>query len=82
MCIRYCYLVLQRGAKAEDMGEGSVLGRPHSVPLGYNSPFSLILLHLEEKRCWTRRGVTFWGIMFWIERLIINSAEELSFGRT
>ena len=24
-----------RGAKAEDMGDGSVLGRPHRVLLGY-----------------------------------------------
>ena len=35
MCIKTIIWVLQRGAKAEDMGEGSVLGRPHRVLLGY-----------------------------------------------
>ena len=29
--------ILQRGAKAEDMGEGSVPGRSHGVLLGYNT---------------------------------------------
>ena len=29
--------VLQRGAAAEDMGEGSVPGRPHRVPLSYKA---------------------------------------------
>lgn len=33
MCIRYFYL--QRGGKAEDVGEVSVLGRPHRVLLHY-----------------------------------------------
>ena len=33
-------VVLQRGAKAEDMGERSVLGRPHRVLLGYSWPVS------------------------------------------
>ena len=31
-------LVLQRGTKAEDMGEGSVLGRPHRVLFRYTNP--------------------------------------------
>ena len=37
-------------------------------------PFSLILLNLEEKVLDNKRGT-----VFWIERLIINSAEELRF---
>ena len=36
-CALYTVIwVLQRGAKAEDMGEGSVLGRPHRVMLSYS----------------------------------------------
>ena len=35
---RAIILVLQRGAKAEDMGEGSVPGRPHRVLLCYINP--------------------------------------------
>ena len=30
----FIILILQRGATAENMGEGSVLGRPHRVLLG------------------------------------------------
>jgi len=37
----------------------------------------LILLNLEENRFWTRKG-----IMFWIEMLIMNSAEEPSLSGT
>ena len=36
--------VLQRGAEAEDMGEGSVLGRPHWILLGYNCNLGNILV--------------------------------------
>ena len=39
--MRYYYLVLQRGAAAEDMGEGSVLGRPHRLLLGHGWFFLL-----------------------------------------
>ena len=39
--------------------------------------FFFILLNLEWNRCWTS-----WGIMFWIDWLIINSTEELSFRDT
>ena len=35
MCISTVIQVLQRGATAEDMGEGSVPGRSHGVLLGY-----------------------------------------------
>ena len=34
--------------------------------------FSLILLNIGRNRCWTKKGIT-----FWLERLIINSAEKL-----
>ena len=53
------------------------LGGPHRILLGVNPRFSLILLNLEGNRGGTRKG-----IKFWIERLIINSAEELSFRGT
>ena len=46
---------------------------PHRVLLAFNFPLSLIFLNLEENTCWTRKR-----IQFWIEKLIINSAEELS----
>ena len=51
--------------------------RPHRVLLGFNPPFSLILLNPEGKRGGTRKG-----IKFWIERLIINLAGELGFRGT
>ena len=52
------------------------LGGPHrsyrdSIPLFFDNP------QLVGNRCWTRKGIT-----FWIEMLIINSAEELGFMRT
>ena len=49
------------------------------VLLGFHSPFSLIFLNPEGHGGWrcTRKG-----IKFWIERLIINSARELSFRET
>ena len=48
-----------------------VVGRPL---LGFNSLFSLIILNPEGNICGTRKG-----IKFCIERLSINSAEELIF---
>ena len=51
--------------------------RTQRVLLGFNPPFALILLNPEGNRCQTRKG-----IKFGIERLIINSAEELSFRGT
>ena len=53
------------------------LGGPHSVLLGFNPPFSLILLNSEENKGGTRKG-----IKFWIERLIATSAGELTFRGT
>ena len=53
------------------------LGGPCRVLLGFSPPFSLIPLNLEGNR-----GMTRMGIKFWIERLIINSAGELSVGGT
>lgn len=47
----------------------------HRALPGFIPPFSLILLKLEENRYWTGKGILF----FWIETLIINSAEELAF---
>ena len=52
-------------------------GGPCSVPLAYNSPFSLIQLTPEGNKGRIRKGTK-----FWIEGLIINSAEELSFRGT
>ena len=60
------------------MGGPEVLlypGSPHRVLLGFNPPFSLILLNLEGNWGMTRKG-----IRFWIERLIINLARELILG--
>ena len=51
------------------------LGRPQNVLLGFNP--SLIILNFVGNRCWTRKG-----IMFWIEMLIMNSAEEPSLSGT
>ena len=53
---------------------GSVLGRPLRVLLSYNSPLFFDIPVLSGNRY--RKGK---GIKFWIERLIINSAEELGF---
>ena len=53
------------------------LGGALRVLLGFNHPFSLIVLNLEENRHWTRKG-----IMFWVEKLIIKLAEELGFRGT
>ena len=53
------------------------LGGPHRVLLGFNPPFSFMLLNIEGNRCRTRKG-----IRFWIERSTINLAEELSFRGT
>ena len=47
--------------------------KAHTVLFGFNPPFSSIFLNSEGNRSGTRKG-----IKFWIERLIINSA-ELSF---
>ena len=55
----------------------SYLGGPRRILLGFNAPFSLILLNPEGNRGGTRKG-----IKFWIERLIINLAGELSFRGT
>lgn len=40
----------------------------------FNPPFSLIFLHLEGNRFGTSKGVK-----FWIQRLVISSAEALCF---
>lgn len=65
----------------EEHGKDLVPGlRLHRILFGVNPHplfFFFILLNLEWNRCWTS-----WGIMFWIEWLIINSAEELSFRGT
>lgn len=50
---------------------------PHEGPIQINSPFSLLPLNLDGNRCGKRKG-----IKNWIEMLIINSAEELSFQET
>ena len=47
--------------------------RDTGVCIGSNLPFSLICLSLERNTF--RKGK---GIKFWIERLIINSIEELN----
>ena len=47
------------------------------VLLSLNPPFSLILLNPEGDRSGTRKG-----IKFWVQRLIINLAGELSFKET
>ena len=52
-------------------------GGSHRVLLTFDFPFSVIFLNLEGNTCWTRKG-----IKFWIERIIVNSAEELSFRGT
>ena len=52
-------------------------GGPHRVLLSFNPPFSLISLNLEGNKCWTRKGIP-----FWIEKLIVNSAEGLGFRGT
>ena len=62
------------------MGDTEVLlylGRPHRVLLGFNPPFSLLLLSPEGNRDRTRKE-----IKFSIERLIIYSAGELCFRGT
>ena len=51
----------------KDMERLLYLGGPHRG-------LSLILLNLRENRYGTRKG-----IKFWIERLIVHLAEELSF---
>ena len=48
---------------------------PHRVLLGFNPPFSLLLLSPEGSKGRTRKG-----IKFYIERFIIHLAEELGFG--
>lgn len=52
-------------------------GRPLRVLLGFSFLFSLILLDPKVSRDGARKG-----IRFWIERLIINLAGDLSFGGT
>ena len=61
----------------EDMEKLLYAGRPCRVLLSFNPPFPLILLHLEENMCKTRKG-----IKSWIERLIVNLVEELGFRGT
>ena len=53
---------------------GSVLGRPHRVLLSYSFPLFFDIPVLRGNRY--RKGKE---IKFWIERLVINSAEELGF---
>ena len=57
-----------------DPGRLSCPGGPHRVLLSINPPFSLNLLNLKENRYQTQKEIT-----FWMEKLIINLAEELSF---
>ena len=33
---------------------------PHRILLGFTPHFYLILLSLEENRCWTRKSIMFW----------------------
>ena len=40
--------------------KGFVPRGPHRVLLSFNPPFSLILLNLEENKCWSKKGITFW----------------------
>ena len=47
---------------------------PSCSPAQFQSPFSLILLNPKRNRDRTRKG-----IKFWMEKLIINLAEKLSF---
>ena len=53
-----------------------VLGSLHGALLNFYPLFSLIFVNPEGNRNETRKE-----IMFWIEKLIINSAEELNFMR-
>ena len=54
MGTRYYYLFLPRGAKVEDIGEGSVVGKPHSVLLSYTcldkkiNKKSLLCVHTHQ----------------------------------
>ena len=48
--MRYYYLGSQRGTTAEDMGEGSVLGRPRSVLLRYRFYVMYILPQFLKSR--------------------------------
>ena len=57
-----------------DPGRLSCPGGSHRVLLSINPPFSLNLLNLKENRYQTQKEIT-----FWMEKLIINLAEELSF---
>ena len=50
ICMRYYYLGSQRGTTAEDMGEGSVLGRPRSVLLRYRFYVMYILPQFLKSR--------------------------------
>ena len=68
---------VETGCRNPGTQKGFCTQEPHSVRLSYNLPFSLILLNLEKNKHWTRKG-----ILFWIETLIINSTEELSFSGT
>ena len=54
MGTRYYYLFLPRGPKVEDIGEGSVVGKPHSVLLSYTcldkkiNKKSLLCVHIHQ----------------------------------
>ena len=50
------------------------LGWPHTAWLGFIEPFPLMSLNFVGNKGRTRKGMK-----FWIERLIINSVEEISF---
>lgn len=50
---------------------------PRGVLLGFSAHFSLILINPERTRGRARKG-----IKFWVEKLIINSAEDLDFRGT
>ena len=69
---------LKTFSSKQDMGDTEVLLCPcvPQSPAQFQPPF-FELLNLEGNRCWTRKGIT-----FWIERLIINLAKELSFRGT
>ena len=61
----------------QEMGDTNRLlypGMLHRVLLSFNPLFSLTLLNPEGNRGRTRKG-----IKFWMEKLIINLAEKLSF---
>ena len=64
--------------QVEDVvGEGDLSWEGPIGSCSITTPFSLIFLIREGEHVWNKKG-----IKFWIERLIINLAEELGFRGT